>query len=49
MNPLFTITILTIVSSMPLVFSESIEVELDESLNISTEDEKPTQTTKLTP
>ena len=49
MNPLFTITILTIVISMPLVFAESIEVELDESLNISTENEKPKQTTELPP
>jgi len=48
MNALiFTITILTIVISMPFVFAESIEVELDESLNMSTEDEKPKQTTEL--
>jgi len=34
---------------MPLVFAESIDVELDESLNMSTEDEKPKQTTELPP
>jgi len=31
---------------MPFVFAESIEVELDESLNMSTEDEKPKQEPK---
>jgi len=46
---MFTITILTIVISMPLVFAESIDVELDESLNMSTEDEKPKQTKELHP
>ena len=47
MNTLIlSITILSIVISMPLAFAESIEVELDETLGMTTGDEKPKQESK---
>ena len=43
---LLSIAILSVIISMPFAFGESIEVELDESLKMSTGNEKPEQEQK---